>query len=87
MRNLDSYRETSPLFTYGPLPENNVLQFFYGSGFPAGVTSLSMDAGYYLLLAPLPLGQHTIHFGGTFNNSICVPSCGSIDTTYHITVK
>jgi hypothetical protein len=49
--------------------------------FPPGATSFSVDAGVYLLLAPLSVGKHTIHFGGTFDEFD-----ETIDTTYVITV-
>jgi hypothetical protein len=80
VNNLDDFRFESPLFTFGPLPENNLFQFF-GLNAPAGTTSDSVDAGYYLLLTPLSGGEHVIHFGGTFD------AFGfSIDTTYNINV-
>ena len=44
----------------------------------AATTSPSVDAGYYLLLTPLGLGEQVIHFGGNFPTSLG----GSIDTPY-----
>jgi len=73
---LTPFRFVSPLFTWGPLPADNIL------GAPAGTTSDAVDAGYYLLLTNLTPGSHTIHFGGTFGG----PVSGSIDTTYNVTV-
>jgi len=73
--NLESYRVESPLFQFGPLPEDNVL------GVPAGTTSLSVDAGIYLLVAPLKVGTHTIVVQGTFDDLNF-----TVDTTFHITV-
>jgi hypothetical protein len=81
VKNLTDYRFESPLFTFGPLPDNNVLQFF-GVDAPAGATSLSVADGYYLLLAPLSVGQHTIHFTGT----IGPPVNFEVDITYNLTV-
>ena len=78
---LAGYRAASPLFTYGPLPENNVLQLFFDA--PAGSTSLSAADGFYLMLAPLRPGQHTLHFGGTFGDPINF----TLDITYHLTVQ
>jgi hypothetical protein len=75
VNNLDAYRVESPLFEFGPLPENNLF------GEPAGTTSPSVDAGVYLLLAPLSVGQHEVHVGGTFDELEF-----SIDTTFLITV-
>jgi hypothetical protein len=76
----DAYRVESPLFEFGPLPEDNLLEFF-GLDDTVGATSPSVDAGVYLLLAPLSVGTHTVRFGGTFDEFGF-----SIDTTYNITV-
>jgi hypothetical protein len=75
VRNLNAYRFESPLFVWGPLPEDNIL------GAPEGTSSPAVDAGIYLLLAPLSVGQHVIEFGGTFDEL-----GGSINTKYLITV-
>ena len=77
---LDAYRFESPLFEFGPLPEDNVLAYL-GLDAPAGATSLSVDAGFYLLLAPPCVGTHTIRVGGTYDELGF-----SIDTTFNITV-
>jgi hypothetical protein len=75
VRRLDRFRGESRVFEIGPLPDPNVL------GLPAGETGRSVDVGVYLLLAPLSVGEHTIHFAGTFDEFNV-----SIDTTYHVTV-
>jgi hypothetical protein len=80
VQNIGAYRVQSPLFTYGPLPENNVLRSF-GLDAPAGTTSPSVGDGVYLMLAPLSAGAHTIHFHGeapAFNFLL--------DITYHLDV-
>jgi hypothetical protein len=64
VEHLSLYRAESPFFTYGPLPENNIL---LNSGFPAataGTTVSSVADGYYLMLAPLSVGDHTVNFKG-----------------------
>src|SRR5204863_3193342 len=61
--NLPDYRVQSPLFTFGPLPDNNVLEYF-GITAPEGSTSPAVNDGVHILLAPLPPGRHTLHFGG-----------------------
>ncbi len=81
IQNLQDYRASSPLFTYGPLPDNNVLQLF-GFDAPAGATSPSVADGFYLMLAPLSVGQHTIHYTGTFGDPINF----TLDITYNLTV-
>jgi hypothetical protein len=54
------------------LPANNIFQ-----AAPATVPAC-VDDGYYVLLAPLPRGQHTIHFAATD---------WGLDVTDYITVK
>ena len=81
IQNLPRFRAASPLFTYGPLPDDNVLQFF-GFDAPEGATSLSAADGFYLMLAPLSVGQHTLHFTGTFETDIPF----TLDITYILTV-
>lgn len=73
VRNLEAFRIESPLFTFGPLPADNLL------GLPAGVTSPSVSDGFFLMLAPLAPGAHTIHFTAE------VPGF-ALDITYHLTV-
>lgn len=70
---LPDYRVQSPLFTIGPLPDNNLF------GVAAGTTSQSVSDGVYLMLAPLSVGAHTIHFQGTIAGF-------SLDVTYNLTV-
>ncbi|MGE0826167.1 MAG: hypothetical protein AB7G75_17055 [Candidatus Binatia bacterium] len=92
VENLYDYRAVSPLFVYGPLPDNNVLAYF-GFDAPAGSTNAGAPPnntftpsaaadGYYLMLAPLSAGQHTIHFTGTFGD----PVNFTLDITYNLTV-
>jgi len=80
VESLDDYRVESPLFEYGPLPEDNLFAFF-GLDAPAGTTSDSVDAGIYLLFKPLPIGKHKLRIRGTFDDS-----GAAIDTTFKITV-
>lgn len=74
IQNLSAYRFRSPDFTF-TVPDNNIL------GVPGPVSGQSTADGYYLMLAPLSAGHHTIHvmgtltFGGVF----------SIDTTFTLT--
>jgi hypothetical protein len=60
------------------LPDKNIV------GVPAGVYFPFVDSGYYVLLAPLSTGFHTIHFAGTltfFNPPL------NVDVTDNITVQ
>ena len=70
---LDRYRVQSDLFTVA-LPAGNWL------GVEPAVTQGVAD-GYWLLLAPLPVGEHELRFGGS------LPDLGiSTEVTYHLTV-
>jgi hypothetical protein len=72
-----SYRVESPLFTYGPLPENNLLDA------DAGLTSPAVGDGVYVMVKPLAVGEHTIHFAG----KVAAPTFTfRLDITYNITV-
>ncbi len=64
VRNIDAYRSDSPLYRFGPLPENNLFQFF-GMDVPKGTTSRSVAAGCHLLLTPLSVGHHEVRVGCT----------------------
>ena len=70
---LDRYRVQSDLFTVA-LPAGNIL------GVEPTVTQGVAD-GYWLLLAPLPVGEHELRFGGGIANSGI-----STEVTYHLTV-
>ncbi|MCO6046929.1 PEP-CTERM sorting domain-containing protein [Aeoliella sp. ICT_H6.2] len=76
---LDSYRVETPLFTLGPLPDNNIV------GVPEGQTLVGVDDGVYLMLAPLSVGEHSLDFGG----ALVLPENGfefRLDIHYDITV-
>jgi hypothetical protein len=91
VHNLQNYRVESPLFQYGPLPDNNIPQ---NNGFPdlgEGTISNAVSDGVWLMLEPLPVGHHTIHFTGDF--VFTAAEIGSdigytlkLDITYNLTV-
>ncbi len=83
IQNLGAYLKESPLFEYGPLPANNLL------GLPEGTTSNAVADGFYLMLAPLSKGSHTIHFSGELVFTAAEDGFDLdfiLDITYHITV-
>ena len=88
VQNIEHYRAQSQLYTWGPLPTNNV--FGDPVNFPAGLTSLSVADGYYVMLAPLPAGTHTLHFTGGIKTSVAngdpFDSESELDITYNLTV-
>ncbi len=64
------YRVTSPVFTYH-IPENNIYSLF-GLNFPEQDVPGAVADGVFLMLAPLPKGQHTIHFAGNFGTAFAL---------------
>jgi hypothetical protein len=78
---VEGYREESPWFVYGPLPAGNVVQeLFRVPGAAEGSTSTAVDAGYYLMIKPLPEGEHTVRVHGA------MPIVRSLDGTIHLHV-
>ncbi len=71
--NLNAFRVLSPPFDFF-VPKDNVL----GVNGPA--TGRSVSNGVYLMLSPLSVGRHTIHFGGGD------PAVFALDITYNISV-
>lgn len=57
VENLDNYRVQSPVFRFDAVQDNVF-------AIPPG-TSKSVSNGFWILLPPLPKGQHDIHFHGT----------------------
>jgi hypothetical protein len=78
VQNVARFHYISPVFTWGPVPADNLL------GLPAGTTTRSVSDGYFLMLAPLAPGQHTLHFTGTAGTA---PGAFTLDVTYHLTVQ
>ena len=74
VQNLMAYRFQTPDFNF-TAPADNL------NGIPPGSGQSTAD-GYYLMLAPLSAGLHTIHFKGTFTAFDF-----TIDTTYRLLVK
>ena len=91
VRNLEHYRDQSPAAPVF-LAENNML------GLPPGPFGMIVDDGYYLILAPLSVGTHTIHWTYTIDIiPLWNPQAGesqppgpyaegTAEITYHITI-
>ncbi len=81
LKDLNNYRATSDLFDIW-LPPNNVWDIPTG---PDGISSISVSDGYWIMLAPLSAGKHTIHI-----HSKLVFDDGSdfeTEVTYNLEVK
>jgi hypothetical protein len=77
---LFAHRETAPAFSYTfQLTDNMAGVQGYAGADAAGTVFPAVADGYYLMLRPLPAGQHVINFGGALNG-------GTLDVTYQLTV-
>ena len=81
--NIGAYRFVSPQYEFdAPSP------WLFGD---VGGQGTSVVDGYHVMLTPLSVGQHTVHFGATFHfaagelgpDPVDLP----IDMTYHLTVS
>lgn len=85
MQNVDKYRVTSDLFNI-TLAKNNI------NGVAPGPTQGVSD-GWWFILYPLNVGNHTVHFVGTLGSPTVIPTLTSTnprfatEVTYHLTVK
>ncbi|MGE5139445.1 MAG: hypothetical protein ACM3JD_08300 [Rudaea sp.] len=83
LRNLDRYRAISPLFWFKADPS---LSAAWGDACLTGQDQVGVADGYWIMLAPLAVGEHELSFGGWFK----VPELGldfPVDVSYHLTVK
>jgi hypothetical protein len=80
------YRVQSPAFTYKVASHNNLLAaVFDGPCIPDGITvTPAVSDGVFLMLAPLSVGSHTVHFVGVAG-PVATPFFLK-DITYNITV-
>jgi hypothetical protein len=80
---LPTYRFQSPYYSLA-LPDQNVYQTVFGMPEVTGGTVFrSVSDGFFVMLAPLPAGPHTIHFAGHGTGEV---SWLVWDITYHLTV-
>jgi hypothetical protein len=76
----DRFRIQSPAFVF-TLPDKDFLTAVGEGPFTAGSYFPGVDDGVYVMLEPLPLGHHTIHFHGE------MPAFNFVlDITYHMYV-
>ena len=75
--NLNRYLVESPLFSVVPPVGGNILNV------PGGTDGDFVARGVHVLLRPLPVGTHTVAFGGTITLG---EDAFLLDVTYHLTV-
>jgi len=75
-----TYRVGSPAFSFF-IPEDNLLNAIGEGPFHAGNYSPAVSDGFYVMVAPLSVGQHRIHFHGA------IPKFHfTLDVTYNLNV-
>jgi hypothetical protein len=79
--NLTNYRVQSPLFSFGPLPDNNLL------GVPEGSIGHSVSDGVFAMVKPLSVGTHTIQFYGELDLASIGGPTFIQDISYTVVVK
>lgn len=78
IHDLFRYRVKSPLFCDWFPTTDNVYQTQFGSSF-SGWNCPVVSDGFWIMLEPLSVGNHTIKFGGTSGSF-------TLDVTYHVNV-
>jgi hypothetical protein len=79
LENIGDFRVASPQFSFtAPSP------WIFGA---TGGTGTSTGVGYFVMLPPLSVGTHTIHYTGAFKFSEAPEDYIGVDMTYHVTVQ
>jgi hypothetical protein len=87
--NLSDYKIDITKFKY--LTPESTDSLYYAEGYTSfwGVVNPSFNGGYYLMLAPLKPGLHTLSFGGATTqcqSGLGTAGCFSLEVTYNLTV-
>ncbi|HEX5222785.1 MAG TPA: hypothetical protein VFZ59_24730 [Verrucomicrobiae bacterium] len=78
VENIEDFRVTSPQFSFSaPTP------WIFGD---TGGDGTAVGVGYFVMLSPLSVGEHTIHYTGAFKFSEAPEDYIGVDMTYHVTV-
>ena len=79
VENVGDFRVTSPQFSFtAPSP------WLFGA---TGGTGNATGVGYFVMLAPLSVGTHTIHYTGAFKFSDAPEDYIAVNMTYNVTVR
>ena len=79
LEDLNQQRVQSPALTI-TWPDNNVSKDATGTSIPQGTYTPNVSDGYWLMLPPLPAGNHTIYFKG-------VVGTFTVEVTYKLLVQ
>ena len=86
VKHLEAYRFATPQFEFtAPTP------WIFGGPEPTdpniGGTGTSVGDGYFLMMAPMSKGHHTIHYGGTFHFAIAEGDPFDADFPHDVTIQ
>lgn len=81
---LKAFRAQSPVFHFTDIPKDNFLTPAPGKKFVTASSGTSVSDGFWVMLDPLSVGTHTIHFQGTITSG---PSPFGLNVTYNLTVQ
>lgn len=85
LANLGNYRAESPDYEF--ILDDDLAALF---GLPGGLKTPAVADGYWIMLAPLPVGEHTIEFHGVVDiseaNGDPFDLSFAVDVIYHLTV-
>jgi len=77
-------RTHSEVFSFTVPATGNVLQFLGltipGANWPSATVFPAVSDGHWVMVEPLPPGNHLLKFGGISNNGF------TVDVTYHLTI-
>jgi hypothetical protein len=86
VENVVRYRATTPEFS-STLPSDNIVQAQGCSDALPGTYAPMVGDGYFLILPPLPVGEHTIHETGVYRVNPSDPTQDvPVDVLWHVTV-
>jgi hypothetical protein len=84
LSNIESYRAQSPVF-YGEIVEGCIFNAVAPEFFPPGPYGPAVSDGFWVMVPPLPVGEHVIHFRAVIGTNEPEPLFET-ESTHYITV-
>ncbi|MEP6533846.1 MAG: hypothetical protein ABJF23_00905 [Bryobacteraceae bacterium] len=90
LNNLSQYQVESPMFYFGPLPDDDLITHYCIDqpesclAAPRKSTGVGVGVGVYVMLRPLAVGPHKLEFHGEIQTDHFV---FVVDTQYHLIVR
>jgi hypothetical protein len=90
VQNVTTYRFATSQFAFTAPSPCWIFATCEGGSATTGGLGHSVGDGYFLMLAPLSAGRHTLHFGGSFHFTLAQDGFDAdfpLDMTYNLTVQ